>query len=123
MDTTATRDVPETTRCGMDVELASTGTISAPPPTPTVAPNAPARTPSGADIVVALARSVAETEDASPTLGPSFESVARKTRGTDPRRSRARARSRDARGGRPGDGSHRARETASRGEVWRVDDE
>jgi hypothetical protein len=64
--TTATSDVPETTRCGIDVELANTGTMSAPPPTPTVAPKAPARNPSGALIIVARARSVAATEDASP---------------------------------------------------------
>lgn len=123
VDTTATRDVPETTRCGMDVELASTGTISAPPPTPTVAPNAPARTPSGADIVVALARSVAETEDASPTPrtvvrkcgaedardGPS--TLARASAETVTRAEAALAMARIAR-------ERRRR----RGEVWRVDE-
>ena len=124
VDTTATRDVPETTRCGMDVELASTGTISAPPPTPTVAPNAPARTPSGADIVVALARSVAETEDASPTP----RTVVRKCGAEDARdgpSTLARASAEAVTRARPPWRwlASRAETRRRRGEVWRVDNE
>jgi hypothetical protein len=85
--TTATSDVPETTRCGIDVELANTGTMSAPPPTPTQAPNAPARNPSGALIIVARARSVAATEDASPI----DRTVVRRTGARDGPATRARA--------------------------------
>jgi hypothetical protein len=60
VESTAMRDVPVTTRCGMFTADAIAGTMRTPPPTPTTEPNIPARTPSGAAIFTAFALSAGD---------------------------------------------------------------